>query len=65
MSAGIAIATLLVFVAFGWHVAMGGAFEMRTVWAMMLRSGFWIAIAIPACRLLGCSTTQMRRGIGN
>jgi hypothetical protein len=54
LSAGIAIATLLVFVAFGWHVAMGGAFEMRTVGAMILRSGVWIAIAVPACRALGC-----------
>jgi hypothetical protein len=65
MSAGITIATLIVFVAFGWHVAMGGAFEMRTVWAMTLRSGVWIAIAIAACRSLGCSTTQMRWWIGN
>jgi hypothetical protein len=62
LSAGIAIATLFVFVAFGWHVAAGGAFEMRTVWAMILRSGIWIAIAIPACRAFGYSTiTQPQR----
>lgn len=54
LSAGIAIATLIVFAAFGWHVAVGGAFEMRTVGAMILRSGFWIAISIPACRALQC-----------
>ena len=54
LSAIIAIATLFVFAAFGWHVASGGAFEMRTVGAMILRSGIWIAIAIPACRTLGC-----------
>ena len=54
LSVGIAIATVLVFVVFGWHVAMGGAFEMRTVGAMILRSGVWIAIAIAACRTLGC-----------
>lgn len=54
LSAVIAIATLAVFAAFGWHVASGGAFEMRTVGAMILRSGIWIAIAIPACRLMGC-----------
>mgnify|MGYP001271771823 CR=1 FL=1 len=53
LSAVIAIATLVVFAAFGWHVAFGGAFEMRTVGAMILRSGIWIAIAIPACRALG------------
>lgn len=60
LSAAIAITTLFVFVAFGWHVAAGGAFEMRTVWAMTLRSGIWIAIAVPACRALGC-LTQLRR----
>ncbi len=54
LSALIAIATLVVFALFGWHVASGGAFEMRTVGAMILRSGIWIAIAIPACRALGC-----------
>jgi hypothetical protein len=34
-------ATLLVFAAFGLHVAQGGAFEMRTVYAMSLRSAVW------------------------
>lgn len=40
-------ATLLVFAAFGLHVAQGGAFEMRTVYAMALRSAVlgWIAWA--------------------
>ena len=41
----IALATLAVFVAFGVHVASGGAFEMRTVAAMTLRSTVWLAIA--------------------
>ncbi len=54
LSAVVAVATLVVFAAFGWHAASGGAFEMRTVGAMILRSGLWIAIAIPACRALGC-----------
>ena len=62
LAAAIAIITLFVFVAFGLHVAAGGAFEMRTVWAMTLRSGVWIAIAILACRALGCSTTRSRGG---
>ncbi len=44
----IAAATVLVFAAFGIHVADGGAFEMRTVWAMTLRSIVWILIAILA-----------------
>jgi len=54
LSALLAIATLLVFAALGWHIASGGAFEMRTVGAMILRSGIWIAVAIPTCRALGC-----------
>ena len=58
LSALIAITTLLVFSAFGWHVATGGAFEMRTVGAMILRSGTWIVIAILACRALGCLTPK-------
>jgi len=41
----IAASTLAVFAAFGVHVALGGAFEMRTVAAMTLRSALWIAIA--------------------
>ena len=44
----IAAATVLVFAALGVHVADGGAFEMRTVWAMTLRSVVWILIAILA-----------------
>ena len=45
LAAAIALATLLVFVAFGVHVAAGGAFESRTVGAMTIRSVFWIAFA--------------------
>ncbi len=41
----IAVATLGVFVAFGAHIAGGGAFEMRTVVAMTLRSVIWCLIA--------------------
>jgi hypothetical protein len=44
----IAAATVLVFAALGIHVAAGGAFEMRTVWAMTLRSVVWISIAMLA-----------------
>jgi hypothetical protein len=45
LALAIAAGTLLVFAAFGIHVAGGGAFEARTVWAMTLRSMVWIAIA--------------------
>jgi hypothetical protein len=53
LAAVIAIATLLVFAAFGAHVWSGGDFEMRTVGAMTLRSALWLAIAIALCRSLG------------
>ena len=45
LSFAIFAATLLVFAAFGLHVARGGAFEMRTVYAMALRSAVWGWIA--------------------
>jgi hypothetical protein len=64
LSAAIAITTLFVFVAFGLHVAAGGAYEMRTMWAMTLRTSVWIVVAVAACRTLGCSPTQFRRWIG-
>lgn len=51
-SAFIAAATLLVFSAFLFHVSSGGAFEMRTVFAMVLRSGVWVLIAVIAWRTL-------------
>ena len=53
LSAVIAIATLGVFVAFGVHVLLGGAFETRTVGAMTMRSVTWIIIAVAACRAFG------------
>ncbi len=41
----ILIATAAVFTAFGLRVATGGAYEMRTVGAMTLRTGFWAVMA--------------------
>lgn len=49
----LAVSTALVFVAFGAHVAGGGAFEPRTVVAMTLRTGFWVAQSLALPRLLG------------
>ena len=42
----IAVLTLMVFAAFGVHIMMDGAYEMRTVGAMTLRSVVWIGIAL-------------------
>jgi len=51
LSVLLAVATAMVFAAFGIHVANGGAYEMRTVWAMTLRTSFWAVIAILASRI--------------
>ncbi len=53
LSALIAAATVLVFLAFGAHVLLGGAYEMRTVGAMTLRSLVWIGIAVVARQMMG------------
>jgi len=45
LSLGIAVTTAAVFAAFLWHVRSGGAWEARTMGAMILRTGIWIAIA--------------------
>ncbi len=50
---GIATSTALAFAAFGVHVALGGAFEMRTLVAMTLRTAFWVVQAVALPRLLG------------
>lgn len=50
LSIVIAAATVVVFAAFGVHVVGGGAYEMRTVGAMALRSAVWIGIAVIASR---------------
>lgn len=42
----IAVATGVVAGAFASHVVQGGAFEIRTVGALIFRIGFWVAIAI-------------------
>lgn len=46
----IAVSTSIVFILFGLHVLNGGAYEVRTVAAMTIRSTLWISIAIAALR---------------
>jgi len=48
----IAISTLLVFAAFGLHIFADGAYEMRTVAAMTLRSTVWTVIFVLTYRQL-------------
>lgn len=61
VAAAVAASTLVVFVAFGLHVAGGGAYELRTVVAMSLRSTVWIAIAFVAYRFIW--QTRRRAGL--
>jgi hypothetical protein len=51
LALGIALATALVFAALGIHVLNGGAYEIRTVAAMALRTTVWLAIGTLAWRL--------------
>ncbi len=46
LAIGLAAGTALMFVAFGLHISLGGAFAKRTVIAMSLRTGIWTAIAL-------------------
>ena len=46
----IALATVLVFVAFGLHILIGGSYELRTIGAMSLRSVLWLTIAFVSNR---------------
>ena len=48
----LALSTAAVAVAFGVHVIGGGAFEVRTVGALVLRLGFWVVVAWVAHRSL-------------
>ena len=56
LAIAIAIATVFVFAAFAIHIVGGGAWEQRTLIAMSLHSGVWIAIAAIGVRRL------LRRG---
>jgi hypothetical protein len=51
LALALAVATAGAFAALGLHVERGGAYEARTVLAMTLRLGVWVAIAALALRL--------------
>lgn len=48
----VAVSTILVSLAFGVYVIGGGAFEKRTIGALMIRSLFWIAVTIVSMRAM-------------
>ena len=60
LSAVIAAATIAVFIAFGIYIFLDGAFESRTVGAMIIRCAIWIVIAASTCRTFGCFQRDMR-----
>ncbi|MFP4561048.1 MAG: hypothetical protein ACLFRB_01470 [Thiohalorhabdus sp.] len=51
LAAGLAAATALVLAGFGIHVALGGAYEVRTAAALGVRTLFWAALAVVAARV--------------
>jgi hypothetical protein len=61
LAVALAIATVIVFGLFGMHVASGGAYEMRTMWAMVVRASFWIVVAVLACATVNCLPWQTKR----
>lgn len=52
LSIVIAVATIIVFAVFGLHIAFGGEYEARTVFALILRSLVWFIIAVVSWRIL-------------
>lgn len=52
LAAAIATATVLTFAAFCGHIYSGGAYELRTVIAMSLRTLVWVTIAAISWRQL-------------
>jgi len=47
----IAVSTSIVFMLFGLHILNGGAYEVRTIAAMTIRSSLWILIAATVLRI--------------
>ena len=53
ISIGILVTTFLVMSTFGLHIARGGTYEIRTVGAMILRTGVWAVISFVAWKHIG------------
>jgi len=48
LSIALMISIVLTYIVFGIHILNGGPYEMRTVYAMALRSFMWLVISIIA-----------------
>ncbi|MDO9524603.1 MAG: hypothetical protein Q7J57_03535 [Gemmobacter sp.] len=55
IATALALGIIAVFALLGLHVFRGGAYEMRTIGAMVLRAAVWIGISIYVMRVLGLS----------
>jgi hypothetical protein len=58
LAAVLAVAIAAVGLAFAAHIALGGAYEIRTVAAMSVRALLWFAVAVAACRAFACLQRQ-------
>jgi hypothetical protein len=56
LALSVAAGTAAVFAAFGIHVLLGGAFEVRTVAAMSLRTAVWAVISAYASRRIAAGS---------
>jgi hypothetical protein len=61
LSLAIAITTVAMFGVLAVYIALGGAFEARTIGAMTIRSLVWIVIAAAVCRAFECFPGAMSR----
>ena len=58
LAIGLATSTALMFIAFGLHITLGGAYANRTIVAMSLRTTVWTVIALIAWLKLGSDSNQ-------
>jgi len=61
LSAALVLAIVVLFVMFAVHVAGDGAFEPRTLYALIFRLAVWSAIAAGACYVYACPRFFVRR----
>lgn len=61
LAAGIALALAIVLALLGLHAAGAGAFELRTLYALIFRLAVWSAIAAGACRVYACPGAALPR----
>lgn len=60
LAAGLTVALAVILALFGAHVAGGGAFEIRTLYALSLRLVIWCVIAAGACYVYACPRLATR-----